>query len=72
MSNHKYFVDLSLNLVFETSQDKKDDLISKINECIQMMLEEETSISVSSAINVISEDQVYSIYASALPEEEYN
>lgn len=72
MSNQKYYVDLSLTLVFETCKDKKDDLIAKINECIQMMIEKENSISVSSTINVISEEQVYSVYASTLTEKDYN
>ena len=72
MSDQKYFIDLSLNLVFETSEKRKDDLIAKINECIQMMLEGENSISISSSVNAISEDQVFSIYSSTLSEEEYN
>jgi|TARA_B100001094_G_C18195952_1_gene810987 F420-0:gamma-glutamyl ligase len=72
LSDQKYFIELSLSLVFETSKKRKDDLIAKINECIQMMLEEEDSISVSSSVNAISEDQVFSIYSSALSEEEYN
>lgn len=72
MSDQKYFIDLSLNLVFETSEKRKDDLIAKINECIQMMLEEENSISISSSVNAISEDQVFSIYSSTLSEEEFN
>jgi hypothetical protein len=72
LSDQKYFIDLSLNLVFETSEKRKDDLIAKINECIQMMLEEENSISISSSVNAISEDQVFSIYSSTLSEEEFN
>lgn len=72
MNDQKYFIELSLSLVFETSEKRKDDLIAKINECIQMMLEEENSISISSSINAISEDQVFSIYSSTLSEEEYN
>jgi len=37
-----------------------------------MMLEEEQSISLSSSINSMSEEQIYSIYNSSLPPEEYN
>lgn len=72
MTDQKYFVDLALTIVFESSESRKDELISKINECIQMMLEEEQSISLSSSINSMSEEQIYSIYNSSLPPEEYN
>lgn len=72
MTDQKYFVDLALTIVFESSESRKDELISKINECIQMMLEEEQSISMSSSINSMSEEQIYSIYNSSLPPEEYN
>lgn len=72
MTDQKYFVDLALSIVFESSESRKDELISKINECIQIMLEEEQAISLSSSVNLISEDQVYSIYNSSLPPEEYN
>jgi len=72
LTDQKYFVDLALTIVFESSESRKDELISKINECIQMMLEEEQSISLSSSINSMSEEQIYSIYNSSLPPEEYN
>lgn len=72
MTDQKYFVDLALTIVFESSESRKDELISKINECIQMMLEEEQSISLSSSINSMSEEQIYSIYNSSLPPEEFN
>jgi hypothetical protein len=72
LSNQKHFIDLSLNIIFESSGARKDALIAKINECIEMMLEEEVSISFSSSVSSFSEDQVYSMYSSAVPEEGYN
>jgi hypothetical protein len=62
LSDQKYYVDLALNIVFESPESRKDDLIAKINECIQMMLEEEVSISFSSSLRRTSLLYVYRKY----------
>lgn len=72
MSDQKYYVDLALNIVFESPESRKDALIAKINECIQMMLEEEVSISFSSSLNSFSEEQVYSMYTANMTEDDFN
>ena len=63
MSNKTFYVELSLNSVFVTDENKKEELLKKIKEAIESMISDEKVVHFSESLNAISEEQIYSEYA---------
>lgn len=66
MANKPFYIELSLNSVFITDEEKKEELMKKIKECISLMLVEENLAHYTESINVISEEQIFAEYAASL------
>lgn len=66
MTNKPFYIELSLNSVFITDEEKKEELMKKIKECISLMLVEENLAHYTESINVISEEQIFAEYAASL------
>ena len=66
MTNKPFYIELSLNSVFITDEENKEELMKKIKECISLMLAEENLAHYTESINVISEEQIFAEYAASL------
>lgn len=66
MNNKPFYIELSLNSVFLTTEDEKEDLVKKIKNCISEMLDKENLAHHAESINVISEEQIFAEYSASL------
>lgn len=69
MDDKTFYVELSLSSVFITSEKKKEELLKKIKEAIDSMISDENLVHFSESLNAISEEQIYSEYASGFSSE---
>lgn len=66
MKNKPFYIELSLNSVFLTTEDDKEELVKKIKDCISEMLDKENLAHYTESLNVISEEQIFAEYSASL------
>jgi len=56
--SNKYFIELNVECVLETNEDKKEIAIDKINKAISKILKDEKAVHLIVNINLISENSL--------------
>ncbi len=56
--SNKYFIELNVECVLETNEDKKEIAIDKINKAISKILKDEKAVHLIVHINLISENSL--------------
>ena len=56
--SNKYFIELNLECVLESEEDKKEAIIDKINKAISKILKDEKAVHLIVNINLISENSL--------------
>ena len=69
MTNKTFYLELNLSAVLITSEEEKEELLLKVNDCIKKIIENQKSVHFNSSVNVVSEEQIYAEYASAMSED---
>ena len=66
MEEKTFYLEVSLSLVLQVSESKKEDLVIKVNKCIEELLKNQKSIQVSSELSLVSEEQLLAEYSASI------
>lgn len=66
MEEKTFYLEVSLSLVLQVSESKKEDLVIKVNKCIEELLKNQKSIQVSSELSLVSEEQLFAEYSASI------
>ena len=70
LDDKKIYLEFSLNTIFEIKESSTKDMVMKINDFLEELLAGEKTASYSSAVSIVSAEDIYASYLEGIASDE--